>query len=259
VSTIEENRTLYQRNYDWQQGGEEWSWPWGGSDMQWYGTWMPRLQRFLPAPTILEIGCGFGRWSAYLQTHCQRLLLVDIAERCADACRTRFAGQSHIECFSNDGTSLEMIPNAAVDFVCSFDSLVHVDNQVLAAYVRQIADKLSAQGVGFIHHSNLGACLGDPFINDEPMLHDRDPGGNAEQMRAVIEQAGLICCGQELINWGTRRVLIDCLTTFARPESPWARHHRLLCNDGFMDEVARLGRLAELYSEKQQAAPAIEL
>jgi SAM-dependent methyltransferase len=259
VSTIEENRALYQRNYDWQQAGEEWSWPWGGSDMQWYGTWMPRLHRWLPAPTILEIGCGFGHWSAYLQAHCQRLLLVDIAERCAEACRARFAGYSHIECFANDGTSLEMIPDAAVDLVCSFDSLVHVDNQVLAAYVHQIAGKLSGQGVAFIHHSNLGACLDDPLISDEPMLHDRDPGGSAAQMRELIQRAGLVCCGQELINWGTKRALIDCLTIFTRPGSRWEHSHRLIHNSGFMDEVVRLGRLAELYSEQQQAAPAIEL
>lgn len=259
MSTIEENRALYQRNYDWQQGGEEWSWPWGGSDMQWYGSWLPRLHRFVPAPVILEIGCGFGRWSAYLQNHCQRLLLVDIAERCAEACRARFSGQTHIECFANDGTSLTMIADTSVDLICSFDSLVHVDNQVLAAYVRQIADKLSEQGVAFIHHSNLGACLDDPATHDEPMLHDRDPGGSAARMRELIEQAGLICCAQELINWGTRRALIDCLTIFARPGSRWAQSHRLISNHGFMDEVARLGRLAELYGDKQQAAPVVEL
>ena len=45
-------------------------------------------------------------------------------------------------------------------FVFSFDSLVYAENDVIAAYLSQLARKLSPDGVGFIHHSNIGAYPG---------------------------------------------------------------------------------------------------
>jgi hypothetical protein len=72
-----------------------------------------------------RIGPGFGRWTQYLRRLCIRLIVVDLSERCIDSCRRRFAGDRHIEYIVNDGTSLEQIPDGSVDFIFSFDSLVH--------------------------------------------------------------------------------------------------------------------------------------
>ena len=62
----------------------------------------------------------------YLKEHCRQLHLVDPAAECIEGCRRRFAAESHLTYHVNDGRSLEMIPNQSVDFVFSFDSLVHV-------------------------------------------------------------------------------------------------------------------------------------
>src|SRR5512143_2258054 len=111
--------------YAWPQGGDEWSAAWGGSEYVWYAVLLPRLLRFVPAGTILEIAPGYGRWTQYLKELCDRMILVDLAAQCIDACQRRFADSHHITYCVNDGLSLECVPPRSVDFVFSYDSLVH--------------------------------------------------------------------------------------------------------------------------------------
>ena len=96
--------------YDWKETGEEWSAPWGSSAAQWAGTILPRIRDFLPTGAILEIAPGFGRWTHYLKDYCQDLWIVDRSSECIEACRQRFAADSHVRCYLNDGRSLSMIP-----------------------------------------------------------------------------------------------------------------------------------------------------
>ena len=86
MPSIEENVYKWNEDYSWQSGGEPWSAPWGSSSAQWYGCIYPRIQRFLPAPTILEIAPGFGRWTEFLLSHCDTLIGVDVAPKCVEAC-----------------------------------------------------------------------------------------------------------------------------------------------------------------------------
>ena len=66
MPSVTQNIDTWDSAYDWTDQGEEWSRPWGGSEGQWYGSIFPRVQRLLPAPTVLEIAPGYGRWTAYL-------------------------------------------------------------------------------------------------------------------------------------------------------------------------------------------------
>ena len=75
-------------------------------------------------------------------------MVVDISERCIEACRQRFAAESHIAYHANDGRSLEMVADRSIDFVFSFDSLVHADADVIEDYLRQLGRKLTPNGVG---------------------------------------------------------------------------------------------------------------
>src|SRR5206468_11718086 len=74
-----------------------------------------------------------------------------------DACRRRFAAESHVRCYLNDGRSLSMIPDGSVDFVFSFDSFVHLRRELVEAYLSELGRTLKIGGKGFIHHSNLAA------------------------------------------------------------------------------------------------------
>ena len=130
MATVDENQSFWAL-YDWSGSGEEWSEGWGGSHAQWYGVVLPRIARFLPASSILEIAPGHGRWTAFLREHCDQLSIVDLDAACIDACRERFAGDERIAYHVNDGRSLDMIEDGSVDFAFSFDSLVHADAEVI--------------------------------------------------------------------------------------------------------------------------------
>ena len=247
--------------YEWIAAGEEWSEPWGGSAAQWFGSILPRIQVCLPANTILEIASGFGRWSNYLKDHCRQLHLVDPAADCIEACRSRFAADAQVSCHVNDGRSLEMIPNGSIDFVFTFDSLVHVQREILEAYLAQLAGKLTKEGRGFIHHSNLGEYAFSVTRRARKLVskgnvigadHQRDPEMTAELFRALCEEHGLKCLSQELLNWRGRR-LIDCFSIIARKDSSWKPVPGPFRNPNFMLEAQLIRRRSQHYPQTPRA------
>ena len=243
--------------YDWKDAGEEWSEPWGSSAAQWTETILPRIRNCLPANTILEIGPGYGRWTHYLKDYCQRLIIVDRAVRCIEACRQRFADDPRITGYVNEGGSLDMAADASIDFVFSFDVFVHIRRDIVAAYLQQLATKLKNGGKGFIHHSNLGRFAGSlqyrvpgplrGFLTRIHIFDDdrhRTPTMTAELFRQLCAEAGLHCYKQELINWRGRR-LIDCLSWIERTDTPNDRPLEIIRNRRFMREAAATKRRTE--------------
>ena len=267
MPTVEENSTFWGATYDWSVAGEDWSNMWGTSKMQWYGMLLPRIHAFLPAHTILEIAPGFGRWTNFLKDACANLIVVDLSDKCIEACRERFARCSNISYFVNDGTSLDMIQDNSIDFIFSFDSLVHAEAPVIAAYMSQLPRKLTPNGVAFIHHSNLGHYARrlnvQRMVARVPRLFRllkrggafddlaepwRAPSMTAESMQAFAAANGLGCISQELVTWGTRRALIDCMSIITKKGSAHFRQNRVLRNPSFMKEARYLLELSRLYA-----------
>jgi SAM-dependent methyltransferase len=264
MPTVTVNRDFWDGEYDWANAGDEWSAGWGGASMQWYATLLPRLHAFLPAKTILEIAPGFGRWTQYLHPLCEKLVAVDLSERCIAACRKRFSGVRNIEYHVNDGTSLDFVPDRSVDFVFSFDSLVHADESVMAAYLQQLARKLRPDGVGFIHHSNLGAhrsylkalamcpyrvkrALAHAGLGSWLDTHGRDQNMSAAKFETFARAAGMGCVSQELINWGGTGLLIDCISVFSPKASG---PNRLMRNRSFAAEMHNARMLSATYGSR---------
>lgn len=232
--------------------------------MEWYGTILPRIHRYIPVGTILEIACGYGRWTHYLKDSCQKLVAIDLLDECIEACKARFAAYPHVTCLANDGKCLEIVPNNSVDFVFSFDSLVHVDPGVMRAYVSQLPRILSARGVAFLHHSNLGEYSYYRTIERIPKLlgllwrmgileknlHNRDRVVSARLVRQLAEDHGLKCISQELVGWSTRSALIDCFTVVVRKDRSGAQDDVVLRNSQFMQEVRRCSMLSRLYGRE---------
>ena len=233
--------------FHWRGRGEGWSRLWGASVYQWWGTLYPRLHEFFPARSVLEIGVGYGRWTRYLLHGCDRLIGVDVVDKCVDSCRERFAAFPHATFHQNDGTSLEMVPDESVDLAFSFDSLVHVDRPVLEAYLRALAVKLVPDGVGFLHHSNLGAYV-DPVTREltVPNPNVRDPTVSAAVLAELCGEMGLACIGQELVNWEVEH-LNDCFSLITRPGSRFERPNTVVENPRFMDEAAALAAVSAHY------------
>ena len=103
----------------------------GRAETHWHQP-APQVRPFLPTGTVCEIAPGYGRWTQYLLRECDQYVGVDLASRCVDACRERFTSFDHARFEVNDGRSLPVLENDSVDFVFSFDSLVHVEADVIA-------------------------------------------------------------------------------------------------------------------------------
>ena len=176
-----------------------------------------------------------------------------------ETCRRRFAADSHLSYHVNDGRSLAMIPDRSIDFVFSFDSMVHFPPDVLDAYLGQLPQKLKDNGMAFIHHSNLGEYR-VPVVERLPGRarklmtkagilesdHQRDPIMTAELFRASCSNHGLACICQEIVNWRGRR-LIDCFSTITHAGSKWERPARVFRNPNFMREAQLIRRRSAFY------------
>jgi hypothetical protein len=172
-----------------------------------------------------------------------------------DACRERFSEDPKVTYHLNQSDSLASIEDGSIDFIFSFDSLVHVRPQSIEAYLSQFAAKMKPEALGFIHYSTLGqfasslagrsrALMRKPPASD----HQRDPGMTADLFLGLCEQSGLKCISQELVNWRGRR-LIDCFSMIARSQSTWPAATEPLRNRDFMLEAKLMRRVAAHYPQ----------
>ncbi len=248
MASIDDNLRHWNEEYQWPQEADPWSQLWGGPSSQWFGTLLPRLRSFVPVQTILEIAPGFGRWTQFLRPLCAELILVDVSPKCIEACRQRFAAHRGIEYHVNDGRSLAMVPDRRVDLAFSFDSLVHVEADVLNEYLSQLARKLAPDGVAFIHHSNLAEFVDGEsgrLVAGIENPHWRALSVSAKMVQAACSSYGLSCVSQEIVNWG--KELTDAITVVALQHSRWARECIVMRNPEFMREATYLASLAQLY------------
>lgn len=235
-------------NYDWQQAGEEWSVNWGGTSNLWHGVLMPRIGSFLGDIRAVEIGAGYGRLTAYLKDYCSSLLLVDLAANCIEFCRHRFRDEPHLEFFVNDGSSLSFIPDETVDFVFSFDSLVHADLQVIGDYLAEIERVLKFGGRAVLHHSNLASLIEQENGVLKGNLHLRDREVSAARvLDKTAELKTLECRTQELISWDDSSRLLDCISTFVRCQEPGRKPAKVLLNHQFYRCATDLRKISEWY------------
>jgi SAM-dependent methyltransferase len=234
--STEWNESFWSGAYDWKAEGEEWSVSWGSSEAQWFGTIYPRIHRFLPAKHILEIAPGFGRWTRFLIPQSHRFIGIDISQKCVDFCSKHFSPTSvpapseSIKFLKNDGLALDVVQDMGVDFVFSFDSLVHAELPVFEAYVPQILKKLSPTAVAFIHHSNLANCR--RYKNP----HYRAESVSSTNIASLIHASNGRVLIQEQINWDSN-VLNDCFTVFRRATEQRKVEHTVIKNNCFMEEA----------------------
>lgn len=274
MPSIDWNRQEWQERYDWEDAGEEWSGAWGNSGSEWNTCIYPRIKSFLPANSVLEIGPGFGRWTEYLLPYCGTYVGVDLAERCIAACQKRFEHYGNVNFIANDGVSLKNLPDRSVDFIFSFDSLVHAEYDVIGAYLHEFRRVLTSDGVAFVHHSNLGACQAALNLRSCVVMagrhltvpsqrfpglwaaagrsrianlrHARAASMTSERFCELSDQAGLACIGQEVINW-IMPYLIDCISIVTSPGSKWERENIRVKNRKFAAAARSAAAIAQLY------------
>jgi len=156
MPSISENTEFWGKNYVWPEAGDEWSEFWGTAHAQWFGCLLPRVFPFLKG-RVLEIAPGHGRWTQFLQAHCESLIGIDLASSCVEKCTERFASHPNLEFQVNNGLTFPAIDDRSIDFAFSYDSLVHAESDVMSSYVKELARVLKPGGVAFLHHSNRDA------------------------------------------------------------------------------------------------------
>jgi SAM-dependent methyltransferase len=269
MPSINDNLSSWGGSYEWPLQGDEWSASWGNVDTQWHATLLPRIRHFIPAGRVLEIAPGYGRWSRFLIGCSDQYIGVDLNNNCISACQKRFAHAKNATFYANDGKSLAMVQDDSIDFAFSFDSLVHVEMDVIEAYFRELSRKLSSNGVAFIHHSNLGASsmitlnllralqklsrtrpVAKALLRKVGLVdwdHWRAPSVSAKSVVDVSRAAGLNCVGQEIINWANA-TMTDCISVLTRPGSKWDRVNTVVDNPYFVPEAASAKALSKVYT-----------
>jgi SAM-dependent methyltransferase len=216
--------------------------------MLWMREIYPRIHRFVPCGAAVEIAPGFGRWTARLAGLTERLWAVDLAPKCVEALQERFQGDPSVTCATNDGRTLPMIPDHALDFAFSFDSLVHADAEAVRSYVRELARILRPGGFAFLHHSNLGQfrspVTGELTIENP---HWRASDVSADLVRGWCAENGLRCLCQEKINWGGP-TLTDVFSLIEANSEPVAQER--FENPSFMRQAEESARIARAYAPR---------
>ena len=126
---------------------------------------------------------------------------------------------------------------------------------------------MNKNGVAFIHHSNLGEYYNIyskirsiPRLEGlfkrlgilEKSLFNRDITVSAKKVEAIAEEEGLSCISQEIVNWKTKRLFIDCFSTIVKKNSPFNRNNRMFRNSEFMHEAQNLLQLSHLYDNEKK-------
>ena len=156
VNSKRANKFIWE-NWDWNARGEEWtpSADWKASVVR---TFLDPL--FTKRSVILEIGPGVGRWTEYLVDKCDRLIGVDISERCVWECQRRFHDRPYATFEVGNGEDLPSVESGSIDVVWSFDVFVHINKQQFTSYVAEFARVLKPGGVGLIQHGSAGGLHG---------------------------------------------------------------------------------------------------
>lgn len=240
------NLSYWNDQYGWPEHGEEWSRQWGSSRTQWWASILPRIASCVPAQTIVEIAPGQGRWSRYLLDLCDVYYGFDISPNTTKFCNDYLStvGSAKKRTFAtNSGSDFPGVAAASVDFVFSFDSLVHVEIDVLNGYLAEIARVLRPGGRAFLHHSNIGMY----GITGDANVHCRGESVSAETVRKAASTHGLHTLVQEMISWHTE-ICQDCLTLLVA--GPSASDTKVLYNDRFWSDAARLRQVFGPYHSR---------
>lgn len=147
----------------WTEEGHEWSKSFGTTENLWNTYIFDDIKEFR-GKKILEIAPGHGRITQFLSILASELLVVDLNETCIQKTKEKL-GHHVLGYFTNSGNDLPKIRNNSQDLVFSFDSFVHMHQNVIDDYISEIYRVLKPGGKSFIHHSWLLGGEDLSFLN----------------------------------------------------------------------------------------------
>lgn len=159
---IEEQRQWNDESM-WSDSGHEWSKSFGTTENLWNNHIFDDIKEFRNKK-ILEIAPGHGRITQFLSILASELLVIDLNENCIKKTKEKL-GHHVLGYFVNNGNDLPKIRDNSQDLVFSFDSFVHMHQNVSDDYLGEIYRVLKKGGRGYIHHSWLNGGENLSFLN----------------------------------------------------------------------------------------------
>ena len=138
------------------------------------------LPHVTPDKVGLEIGPGGGRWTRYMLPF-ETLYVVDYHAELIAELRKNFQ-QPHIVEILNNGSDFPGVPPASVDFVFSFGTFVHLDNDIVQSYLANLRHVIRPDAKLVLQYADQTKEL----ARANKGFADNDP----ERMRAMVESAG---------------------------------------------------------------------
>ena len=155
---------------------------------------------------VLELGCGGGKFSQRLAPRCRSLVCTDISQAMIEHTRAgldRRGVGANVSYRVLDGFDFRGITDASVDFIFSYDVLLHVQMQNVFSYLLDARRILRDGGVFMLHQINLASEGGmGHFLGqynggtwkrafDDPRRRGHIYFMSEDQMVALANQAGL--------------------------------------------------------------------
>lgn len=106
-----------------------------------------------PESVILEIGPGGGRWTRYM-LDAKQIYAVDYHQELLDELRSNFS-PPNIVAIANNGTDFPGVPDKAIDFLFTFGTFVHLDLDIIEAYLGNMRRVLKPESVVVVHYSDM--------------------------------------------------------------------------------------------------------
>jgi ubiquinone/menaquinone biosynthesis C-methylase UbiE len=239
---IEWNTDLWNKTAYIPNNGEGWSEEFGGSEAQWHNIILPRIRKCVPSHSILEIACGWGRWTRFLLRESHIYYGYDISKPAVDHCKNIYEFETlnnKANFILNDGRSLREVKDSSIDFVFSYDSLVHVNMDAIEGYLSEINRVLTDKGKAFIHHSNMG-----DYGEQEYNPHGRSPFVNSESVKESSYKNNLKVICQEKLAWKSE-TLNDCYTLLSKS---FIKQEEQIVNMEFDKETLRCKNFSNFYT-----------
>lgn len=133
-----------------------------------------------PETTVLEIGPGGGRWTRYL-LEAKLVYAVDYHEELLEELR-KTVRSGNVRFIRNNGTDFPGVPAASVDFVFSFGTFVHLDIDLIEAYLRNLRPVLKQDANVVLHYSDKTK----PLAQANAGFSENDP----DRMRRLVQAGG---------------------------------------------------------------------
>lgn len=114
------------------------------------------LPYLAPGQAVLEIGSGGGRWTQYLIGAAGRLTVVELNPESFEYLLRRFPEEAgKLSLYTTTGYEMSGVPGGSIDLVFSFDVLVHVEPEGIAAYLQEAERVLRPGGHAVLQYGDI--------------------------------------------------------------------------------------------------------